>query len=213
MGDFNGDGRPDVATASNDGGTVSILLGNGDGTFQEHRDFNAVHAPATSIAVGDFNEDGNWNLLECNNALDVEGTASIFLGNGDGTLQPHLDYELGVKPSAVVTGLFDVEGGLDFAVANSTSGTVSVLLNLPSASLSFLPSSLDFGTVSVGSVSVPQMVTVRNPSGVTLDISSVAGSGDYSELNRLYRQACHRAAAAQCPSRSARRGRERVPVP
>src|SRR5271156_6774862 len=88
VGDFNGDGKLDLAVANNDGGNVSILLGNGDGTFQTALDFSVESGPS-SLAVGDFNRDGKLDLAVANN---VSGNVSILLGNGDGTFQPAANY-------------------------------------------------------------------------------------------------------------------------
>src|SRR5215831_3898748 len=68
IGDFNKDGKPDLAVANNAGGpagTLSILLGNGDGTFQPHKDFAAGGSPH-SIEVADFNQDGKLDLAVAN---------------------------------------------------------------------------------------------------------------------------------------------------
>ena len=61
IGDFNSDGKPDVAVANSGSGSVSILLSNGDGTFREHVNFNAGAGPR-AIAVGDFNGDHKVDL-------------------------------------------------------------------------------------------------------------------------------------------------------
>ena len=60
MGDFNGDGKADLATANVDGNTVSVLLGNGDGSFRTNVDYSVGNPNwlPTSVAVGDFNGDG-----------------------------------------------------------------------------------------------------------------------------------------------------------
>jgi hypothetical protein len=75
-GDFNGDGRLDLATSNYNGGTgstVSILLGNGDGTFQPHKDYAAGSGP-NQLVAGDFNDDGRLDL-----AVADQGGASLSL--------------------------------------------------------------------------------------------------------------------------------------
>src|SRR6266849_4157848 len=88
VGDFNRDGHLDLAVANlgtypNYNGTVSVLLGNGDGTFQAARSHAA--GVAFSVVVGDFNGDGFPDLAVV--AGPYPGAVSIFLGNGDGTFQ------------------------------------------------------------------------------------------------------------------------------
>jgi hypothetical protein len=128
VGDFNGDGLLDLAVA-NEGtwpnfrdGSVSVLLGNGDGTFQTARNFPAGIAP-WSVAVGDFNGDGNQDLAVANFGSN---NVSILLGNGDGSFQ-QVNYAAGSSPRSVAVGDFDGDGLPDLAVA-SASGTVRVLL-------------------------------------------------------------------------------------
>ena len=62
MGDFNGDGKSDLVTANDNGTTASVLLGNGNGTFQAKQDFATGSGP-DSVAVGDFNGDGKSDLV------------------------------------------------------------------------------------------------------------------------------------------------------
>jgi hypothetical protein len=127
-GDFNDDGKTDLAvansgdaTAGNDG-NVSILLGNGDGTFQAANNIAAGKNPV-SVAVGDFNGDGRLDLVVANHG---NNTVSVLLGNGDGTFQGPVGYTTGNGPRFVAVGDFDGDNRLDLVVANSGSGSASV---------------------------------------------------------------------------------------
>ena len=131
-GDFNGDGRVDLAVVNqglNTQGlsTVSVLLGNGDGTFQPSVDF-ATGAQPTAIAVGDFNGDGKLDLAVANQG---DNTVSILLGKGDGTFQTHVDFATGAKPTAIAARDFNGDAKLDLAVVNQDGNSVSILLGKP----------------------------------------------------------------------------------
>ena len=94
MADFNGDGKSDLVTADYTGDTVSVLLGNGNGTFQAKQAFGTGTRPY-SVAVGDFNGDGKSDLV----TADYWGnTASVLLGNGNGTFQAKQDFDTGTGP-------------------------------------------------------------------------------------------------------------------
>ena len=153
-GDFNSDGKPDLAVANygnpsaNDDGSVSILLGNGDGTFQPANNSAAGKNPV-SIAVGDFNSDNRLDVVVANNGND---TVSVLLANGDGTFQTHVDYATGIGPRSVTTGEFNGDGRLDLVVANRGSVSVSVILG--NGDGTFQPHVDYSGTVSVNSVAV-----------------------------------------------------------
>jgi FG-GAP-like repeat len=123
-GDFAGDGRLDLAVANTSSDTISVLLGNGDGTFQPQVTYAVGNGPR-AIAGGDFNGDGRLDLAVAN---DGSNTVSVLLGNGDGTFQPQVTYAVGNSPAAIVAGDFNGDGHLDLAVANQGSNTVSVLL-------------------------------------------------------------------------------------
>jgi hypothetical protein len=130
VGDFNGDGIPDLVTANNAGNTVSVLLGKGDGTFQTQTTYATGIWPA-SVAVGDFNGDGILDLAVANffgNTAYYGNTVSVLLGKGDGTFQAQTTYATGNGPSSVAVGDFNGDGILDLAVANFFDNTVSVLL-------------------------------------------------------------------------------------
>ena len=124
VGDFNNDGKLDVATANASANSVSVFLGNGDGTFQPHADYNVGTTPSY-IATGDFNNDGNLDLVVANKGSN---TISVLLGNGDGTFQAAINASAGAGPTAVATADFNHDGKLDVVVPNPSANTVSVLL-------------------------------------------------------------------------------------
>jgi hypothetical protein len=134
VGDFNGSGLLDLAVANygTSGGlgvpaTVSVLLGNGDGSFQATQNYVAGQFPR-AVAVGDFNGDGQADLaVVSEDSVHPTGLVSILLGLGDGTFQASRSYTVGSQPDAVVVGDFEGNGTQDFAVANYASATVSVL--------------------------------------------------------------------------------------
>jgi len=122
-GDFDGDGKLDLAVANNQSVDLSILLGNGDGTFRSGASYG-TGGNATSVAVGDFNGDGKLDLAVNSSAFNY---VSIRLGNGDGTFQAPVNYPVGTTPYAVAIGDFDGDGVLDLVLPNGNSNDVSVL--------------------------------------------------------------------------------------
>jgi hypothetical protein len=122
VGDFNGDGTPDLAAANRRSGTVSVLLGNGDGTFQAGQTLSSGGNAPLSVAVADFNGDGKQDLAV---AYTANREVVVFLGNGDGTFQAPTRYQLRGSYSVAV-GDFNGDGTPDLAVAENI--TVSVLL-------------------------------------------------------------------------------------
>lgn len=130
VGDLNGDGKADLVTTNlnpvspNGSGTVSILLGNGDGTFQTQVQYGVGGNPGTA-ALGDLRGNGRLDLVVANQGSN---TVSVLLGNGDGTFQPQVTYAVGKGPSSAAVGDFRGTGVIDLAVVNATDGTVSVLL-------------------------------------------------------------------------------------
>ena len=125
-GDFNGDGKLDLAVTDYGSNTVIILLGNGDGTFGLPTTIPVGTQPKSIIAA-DFNNDGKLDLAVANYG---DGTITLLLGNGDGTFTPASDspYTVGQGPFQLVVADFNGDGKLDLAVANGTDGTVSILL-------------------------------------------------------------------------------------
>jgi hypothetical protein len=126
VGDLNEDGNLDLATANFTPSTVSVLLGNGDGTFGATTDLATGLNPA-SVAIADLNADGNDDLVTVNYSAN---TASVLLGNGDGTFGGNTDFGTGVNPASVAVGDQNGDGKPDLAIANRFSNTVSVLLGI-----------------------------------------------------------------------------------
>lgn len=130
--DFNKDGNPDFAVANlrndtyNTGGyTVSIIKGNGDGTFQPPASYYVAQNPL-AVAFGDFNGDGRLDLA----AACASGVLSILPNNGKGGLQQIVNQSAGTEPASLVVGDFNGDGKPDLAVANQGSSNVSILLGL-----------------------------------------------------------------------------------
>ncbi len=124
--DFDHDGKQDMAVANFSAGTVSIFLGNGDGTFQPRRDF-AVGVEPIFIAVADLDADGKLDLAVANFGSN---NVSILFGKGDGTFQPSQNYPVGAGPSSIAVGDFPYyHGRLSIAVTNYSENTLWILYN------------------------------------------------------------------------------------
>jgi DNA-binding winged helix-turn-helix (wHTH) protein len=134
VGDFNGDGKLDLAVANAGDGSVSILLGKGNGTFQSPMSYAAGQGPFSQVAVGDFNGDGKLDVVVSNFGSN---NVSVLLGNGDGTFRAATQYSVGRHPSSVAVADVNGDGKLDLIVSNQNCtggstpcgvGTVSILL-------------------------------------------------------------------------------------
>ena len=137
VGDFNHDGNLDIVQSNSVQDTVSddtvwVMLGRGDGTFSPAVLYPVGSEP-DSLAVGDFNHDGNLDIATAN----ADDTVSVILGRGDGAFLPAVSYPVGLNPDSVAVGDFNHDGNLDIVTANADDGTVSVLLGRGDGS--FLP--------------------------------------------------------------------------
>jgi uncharacterized protein YjdB len=134
LADFNGDGIPDLAIVNQTSNTVSVLKGNGNGTFTEFsKSPITVGTTPVAIASGTLSASTGPALVVANQA---DGTISVLLGNGDGTFtySSQTPVTVGTTPSAVAIGSF-LEGSSGVAVANAGSGTVSIFVDAGSGLL------------------------------------------------------------------------------
>ncbi len=125
--DFNADGKADLAVANAKDGTVTILLGNGDGTFTPASGSPiTVGAGPDALAVGDFNVNDIPDLVVANGKA---GTVTVLIGKGDGTLKATAasPITVGTNPDAVAVGDFNGNGEPGIVVANGGSNNIMYL--------------------------------------------------------------------------------------
>ena len=128
VGDFNADGKPDVVVTNQASDNVTILLGNGTGAFIEVAGSPVgVGALPTSVAIGDFDNDGNPDLAVTN---FLSNDVTILLGDGVGGFTQHLGSPItvGPFPEWVAVSDFNLDSNADLAVANGGSSNVTILL-------------------------------------------------------------------------------------
>jgi hypothetical protein len=142
---FTGSGFTDLAVADEGNDTVSVFLGNGDGTFQTRADYATGNSPIF-VATGDFNGDSVTDLAIANSgaptSANTGGSVTILLGqtninntsvgNGQFAQGTIRDFQAGKGPTAIAVGDFNIDGMEDLVVTDQTDNAVSVLLNLGS---------------------------------------------------------------------------------
>lgn len=127
IGDFNGDGKPDLAVTAVNQGIIGVLLGNGNGTFQNSIDRQTGTNPV-KIATGDFDGDGRLDQVITHENGFGSGV-EVSTGNGNGTFNAGASFTTGADPSGVAVRDLNGDGKLDIVTANVTSNDVTVLLN------------------------------------------------------------------------------------
>ena len=132
-GDLNEDGKLDAVVANHATHSVTVLLGNGDGTFLPGVDCSPGVGPH-GVALARLDTDSHLDMaVAC-----YDGYVSVFLGNGDGTFQTHVEYGAGSGPVATCAEDFDGDGDQDLVVVNIVGNSVSVF-NSPDTSAHLRP--------------------------------------------------------------------------
>jgi hypothetical protein len=125
-GNLNGDAHVDLAVTNLGSNAITILLGNGDGTFDEGGSFQVSSQPASNI-IADFDGDGFSDIAVSRWSVN---TVSIYYGNGDGTFKSvPTSVTVGTNPFFLVAADFDRDGRIDLAATNYGSNDITILLN------------------------------------------------------------------------------------
>jgi hypothetical protein len=176
-GDFNRDGRRDLAVANDVSNSVTIALASADGAYRPLPAI-AVGANPRSIAVGRFNGD---NVDDLAVAEFGGASVSILLGAGDGTFTIATALAVGISPASVASGLFNNDALADLAIANSGSHTVSVLFGQGNGTFTtgpILPAGLNPTFVTVGQLDADATVDIAVANAGSGNISVMLGNGD-----------------------------------
>lgn len=177
--DFNSDGNTDLAIVNQTTNNLSILLGNGNGTFTQAANSPfAVGKSPVAIASGDLNVDGHPDLAIVNQA---DSTLSVLLGNGDGTFTTAANSPLatGQNSTAVTIADFNGDGNPDLAVTDPLTDSISVYLGLGQGL--FAPAfELPVGTnptailaANLSGASSPDVAVTDDPSGTAGEVTVI----------------------------------------
>lgn len=179
VGDFNGDGVPDIAATSRDAGVVNIFLGIGNGNFQPAVGYNAAlpSQGPTYLAVGDFNKDGKLDIITSQNA---GSSVSALFGKGDGTFSAPLFLAANHTPGQLAVADFNGDGNLDWAAGSTTQTRVTVALGNGNGTFQ---DDVDYAVgqgpqVAAGDFNKDGKVDLVTVDFTTADVSVLLGNGD-----------------------------------
>jgi FG-GAP-like repeat len=154
IGDFNADGEADLAVSTNAPDAVDILIGAGNGNFNLAT--GSPHASggtsANRVAVEDFNNDGSDDVAVVNGENGASpGSVAILIGAGNGQLSAPTLFSAERSPRSIAIGDFNADGNQDFAVANYSSGSLTIRLGAGNGSF---PTTASFGVGGAQAVAV-----------------------------------------------------------
>jgi hypothetical protein len=179
IGDLNGDGKPELASANIGERSVSVFLNQGDGTFRAKRDYPTGNGPF-SLAIGDLDGDGKLDLATVSGNGGGEGIVSVLLNKGDGSFRANVDYATGLFSIAIAIGDLNGDGKPELAVTNADADTVSVLPNRGDGTFQAhldYATGLDPGSIAIGDLNgdgKPELATANGAGSVSV----LANRGD-----------------------------------
>jgi hypothetical protein len=171
------DKKLDLAVTNDEGSSLSVLLGTGNGKFQPSVYYTA-YVPS-SVVAEDFDGDGKVDLAVAGGGPppQFEPCLSIFKGNGDGTFQAGVCYS--ALAGYIVAGDFNGDGKPDVVALGGPNGSITTLLN--TGVVAFSPTTpLNFNKQAVGTSSAPQTVTLTNTGSTELKIQSMKASSEFA---------------------------------
>ncbi|MEG4465002.1 FG-GAP-like repeat-containing protein [Microcoleus sp. D3_18cC1] len=177
VGDVNKDGENDVVTANNSStNSLSVLLGNGNGTFAPSTNI-ALNSSPEFATLNDLNKDGNLDIIAASPSSGTNpasGRVSVLLGNGSGTFATQSNYSMNVGAVSVAVGDLNGDGNNDIITANKRDSNVSASLN---NDVSVLLSNGD-GSFGVATNYSIQSITGDFHNPLSVAVGDVDGDGD-----------------------------------
>jgi hypothetical protein len=188
-GDFNGDGKLDLAFTWTSANRVSTLLGTGNGTFGSPIDFN-LSVLGEALAAADFTGDGKLDLVvaEPGTTSSTDDRVAVLAGTGSGSFVNVFEQQIDRGPQAVAIGDFNRDGRLDFAVACDSGASVQLFLGLGNGSFT-LPAKFQVGgspaSIAVADFNEDEVLDLAVRNSSSLDISVLLGRGDGSFASQV----------------------------